>query len=108
MQLMNIVHYMWITKDIPQELGCNILVLIPKENTDTQGFVLLEMLLKIMEAMIDACLGSRIYFHNILHKLCAGRGTWTSTMDIKITPEISIDLKNSYNTVNRGRLIRTL
>ena len=44
---------MWHMGETPQELGWEILVLIPKGTTDTRGIGLLETLWKVMEALID-------------------------------------------------------
>ena len=44
MCLVDIVQHMWRTGEIPQELGWNILVLIPKAPTDNWGIGLLETL----------------------------------------------------------------
>ena len=53
MPLVEIVQYMWITKNIPQELGWTILVLISKGNTDTQGIGILETIWKVVEAIVN-------------------------------------------------------
>ena len=84
MQLVDIVQYMWSTRDIPRESGWTILVLISKGNTDTQGIGLLKKLWKVLESIIDARLRASILFHNFLHNFCAGRGTVTVTMDINL------------------------
>ena len=52
MRLVDLVHHMWRTGDITQELGWKILVLIPKGNTDTRFIGLLETLWKAVEALI--------------------------------------------------------
>ena len=53
MYLVDIVHHMWSTGEIPQELGWTVLVLIPKGTTDTRFVGLLETLWKVVEALID-------------------------------------------------------
>ena len=47
---------MWHMGETPQELGWEILVLIPKGTTDTRGIGLLDTLWKLVEALIDTCL----------------------------------------------------
>ena len=100
-------------------LGWTILVLISKGNIDTQGIGLLETLWNVMDAIIDTCLRSRIQFHDVIHGFRAGRGTGTSTMELKLSQYFSrvdqysfflvfLKLRKSYNTVDRGRFIRTL
>ena len=44
------------TGDTPQELGCKILVQIPKGTADTRGIGLMEALWKVVEELIDTCL----------------------------------------------------
>ena len=96
-----------------------ILVLIPKGNTDTWGIVLLETLWKAVEAIIDTCLWASIQFHDVLCEFRAGRNTETVTMEIKLYQELAsvnqdplflvfLDPRKAYDTVDRGRLIRTL
>ena len=53
MCLVDLVHHMWRMGELPQELGWIILVLIPKETTDTRGVVLLETLWKVVGALIN-------------------------------------------------------
>ena len=44
---------MWENGSIPTELGWTVLVLIPKNNPDTWGIGLLEVVWKVVEAVID-------------------------------------------------------
>ena len=79
-------------REIPIELVCTILVLFPKDNTDTQGIGLLETLCKVVEAIIYTHLREIISFHDVLCGFHAGRGTGTAILDIKLAQEIaSID-----------------
>ena len=49
-----------------------ILVLIPKDDADNQGIGLLEVLLKVMEAIIDTCIKKAAMFHDVPHIFHAG------------------------------------
>ena len=60
--LVDIVHYMWRTVEIPQELGWTVLVLIPKGTTNTRDIGLLETLWNVVEALIDTCLCTSLQF----------------------------------------------
>ena len=51
--LVDLVHHMLHTGEIPQDFGQPILVLIPKVTTDTRGTGLLETLWKVVEELID-------------------------------------------------------
>ena len=65
--LVDLLHYMWRTGDIPKDLVWAILVLIPKGTTNKRGIILLENLWKVVEALIDNFLSTSQYTHNVLH-----------------------------------------
>ena len=65
---------MWDTGSIPIELGCAVLVLIPKGNAYTWGIGVLELVWKAVEAMIDTHINTVVQFHNVLHGFRAGGG----------------------------------
>ena len=105
--------------DIPQELGWTILVLIPKGNMDTRGIGLLNTLWKVVEALIYTCLRASIQFHEVLHGFQSGRGTGTAIIDLDPAQELAsvdhdpiflvfLELRKSYNTVDRELRIQTL
>ena len=89
MCLVDLVHHMWCTGEILQELGWTFLVLIPKGTTDTRGISLLETLWKVVEALIKACLRASLHMHDVLHRFRAGRGTGAAIMELKIPQELS-------------------
>ena len=110
---------MWRTGDIPQDLGWEILVLIPKGTTDTRGIGLLETLWKVMEALIDTRLYASLQTHDFLHGFRAGRGMGTAIMEVNLVQELSridqyplllilLDLNKAYNTMDWDHLISTL
>ena len=43
---------MWVTGSIPAELGWTVLALIPKGNADTRGIRMIELVWKVVEAVI--------------------------------------------------------
>ena len=119
MQLVEVVQYMWSTGEIPLELGWNILVLIPKGNTDNQGIGLLDTLYNFMESIIDTRPWASIQFPDVLHRFRAGRGIETATMDIKLFQDISrfnqdslflvfFNLRKAYTMVDCVCLVRNL
>ena len=75
---------MWRTGGISQELVWTVLVLFPKGTTDTRGIGLLYTLWKVVEVLIDTCLHTSLYIHNILHGFRYGRGTSAAIMELKI------------------------
>ena len=58
---------MWDTGCIPTELVWSVLVLIPKGNADTWDIRLLELVWKVVEAVIESWIKSVVHFHNVLH-----------------------------------------
>ena len=95
------------------------MLIITKCNTDTWGIRLLEVVWKVVEAVIDTRINTVVQFHDVLHGFCAGRGTGTSIMELKITQELEsvdqyslflvlFDLRKAYNNLYLGRLIQTL
>ena len=119
MCLVEIIQQMWRMGKITQELGWNVLVLIPKGTIDTRGISLLETLWKLVEALIDTCIRASLQFHNLLHVLLSRRGTRTDIMDLNLSQELArisynplfqvlIDLRKAHNTVDRYCLIQTL
>ena len=65
--MIDILHHMWRTGVILQELGCTFLVLIPKETTCTRGIILLDTLWKVVLELIDTCLQASLQMHNVVH-----------------------------------------
>ena len=119
MRLVNIVQHMWLTGEIPQELGWIILSLIPKGSTYSQCIGLLETLWKVVEVIIDTRLRTSIHFHDVIYGLWARKGMRTAIMKLKVSQELAsvdhnprllvfLDLRKTYDTVYRGRLIWTL
>ena len=99
--------------------GWTILVQISKENTNTRGIDLLESLWKVVEELIDTRLRSSVRLHNVLHGFCEERGMGTAILELKLAQELTsvsqdpmflvfLDLRNSYDAVDRGRLLTTL
>ena len=74
------VQYMWETGSIPTELWWNILVLIPKLTADTWGIRLLEVVYKLVEAVINTIIKSALDFHDFLNGFREGRGAGTAIL----------------------------
>ena len=113
------VQHMWESSTLPTELTCTDLVLTPKGNTDTWGIWMLEVLWKIVEAIIDTWIKMVVMFYNVLHGLLASRGTRMAMMDLKMAQELAIidqdplflvflNLRKSCDTLDRGRILHTL
>ena len=57
---------MWEAGSIPTELGCTILVLITKVRDNTRGIGLLEVIQKLVEAVINTIIKVTVEFHGVL------------------------------------------
>ena len=80
---------MWETGSIPIELGWNVLVILPKGNSYNRGVGMLDVVSKVVEVVIYTRITTVFQFHNILHRFRAGRGAWTTIMELKIAPGLA-------------------
>ena len=94
------------------------MVLFTKGNADTKGIGLLEVILKVVEAVINTQIKSVVQFHNVLHGFCAVRGVEINIMELKLAQELTsmdqdplflafLDLGKAYDKPDRGRLLQT-
>ena len=55
-----------------------------KSKHGCQEIGLLEVIWKVVEAVIDTWIKTVLQFHNVLHWYCAGIGIGTAIMDLKL------------------------
>ena len=119
MKLVELDQFMCEHGTIPTDLGWKILVLIPKDNTDTQGIRLLEILWKVVEAVIDTYIKKEVMFRDVLYGFFSGRVTGTDIIDLNLVQELArvdqeplflvfLHFYKSYDNLDRGRLLQTL
>ena len=60
------------------------MVMMTMVNKDNQGVSLLEIVWKVVKAVINAWVKAVVQLHDVLYKFCAGRGTVASIMELKI------------------------
>ena len=100
-------------------MGWTVLLLIPKGTTYTRGIGLPETLWKVVEALIDTRLRASLQFHDVLHRIQAGRGIGTAIMYMNLAQDLAsvyhdplflvfVDLRKACETAYRDRLIQTL
>ena len=65
------------------------MVRIPKGNEDTLGVGLIEVVWKVLEAVIDIRIKTVVQFHDVLHGFCGGRGMGTTIMELKLAQELA-------------------
>ena len=69
--------------------------------------------------MIDARIKKSVTLHEVLHGFCAGRGTGTAIMEMKLPQDLAImdqnplflllpDLRKVYENLYRGWILKTL
>ena len=96
-----------------------MLILTPKVNVNTLGIVLLEVVWKVMKAVIYTQIKTVVQLHDVLHRLFLGRDTGTAIMVIKLAQKLAsvdqdpiflvfLDLSKSYDNLDCGRLLQTL
>ena len=113
---MKLVQHMWESRTPPTELIWIILVILPKGNTYTWGIGLLEVLCKLVEAIIDTRINMGVTFHDALNGFRACRGTGMLIVELNMDKELtSIDqgqlllvflkLWKSYDTLDSGRTL---
>jgi hypothetical protein len=95
----------------PMELPWSTLVLIPKDSGGCWGIGLLEVVWKVIAAIMDEWMKASIEFHDVLHGFLAKWGTGTAIIEAKLLQqmaaieqvplfEIFLDLKKAYNTLD--------
>ena len=104
---------------LPIELSWTILVFLPKCKVNNRGIGTLEVLWKVVEAIIDTRIKTAVIFNDVLHGFRACRGTETAIVEIKMSRKLAsinqdplslvfLDLRKVYNTLYHGRLLQTL
>jgi Reverse transcriptase (RNA-dependent DNA polymerase) len=117
--LVSTVQHMLHTGDIPTRASWAYRAVIPKPQGGSRGIGLLEILWKLVEAIIDQRVNKTAKFHDILHGFRNHRGTGTSIIEAKLQQELThlqgkplfqvfLDLSKAYDTLHRGRSLSTL
>ena len=95
------------------------MVLIPKGKKDYRGISLVEVMWKVVAAILNRRLTSSITYHDFLHGFRAGRGTGTATLEAKLLQQlvalreevlsvIFLDLHKAYDALDRSRCLEIL
>ena len=110
---------MWEHITLPTGMRWNILVFIQKGNADTRVTSLLDVLQKVIKAVINTWVKTDVHFHDNLHAFCARQVTGTSIMDVKMDQDMSridqvpfflllLELRKAYDTLGHRHLLQTL
>ena len=88
-------------------------VLIPKGKRYYHGIGLVEVMWKVLTAILNFRLTASVTFHNFLHRFWASRGTGTVTLEAKLIQQlvslreevlymIFLDLNKEYDALDRS------
>ena len=72
-----------------EEATWQAVVLIPKGEKCYRGIGLVEVMGKVVVAILNFCLTASITFHDFIHGFQAGRGTGTSTLEAKLIHQLA-------------------
>ena len=102
-----------------EEATWKAVVLIPKRKKDYWGIGLVEVMWKVVAAILNLRLTASITFHDLLHCFLAGRGTGTATLEAKLLQQLAalreevlyvmlVDLHKAYDALDRSRCLEIL
>ena len=75
--------------NLAEEATCQAVVLIPKGKKEYRGIGLVELMWKVVAAILNRRLTASITFHDFLHGFRSGRGTGTSTLEAKLLQQLA-------------------
>ena len=89
-------------------------VMIPKGRKEYRGIGLVELIWKVVAAILNRWLATSITYHDFLHRFRAGCGTGTATLKAKLLQQLAamreevlyvifLDLHKSYEALDRSR-----
>ena len=116
---MKLVQHMWESGTLPKDMIWTIFILTPKGKADTREIGMIEILWKVVEAIIKTNIKTVVTFQNVLHGFRIRRGTGTAIMENNMAQDLSsIDqdplflvflyLRKAYDNLYYGRILHTL
>ena len=84
-----------------------------------QGIGLMEVMWKVVAAILNSCFTASITYHDFLHGFGEGRGTGTATLKAKLLQQLAalreevlyvifLDLQKAYDALDRSRCLEIL
>ena len=86
----DIIHSAIRAGQIPTECGCHTVVLITKGERYFCGFVIVEVIWKVVSGVVNCWIGSVVYFRYMLHGLRADRGTGITSLDVNLLQKLTV------------------
>ena len=105
--------------NLVEEAMWRAMFLIPKGKKDYRGFGLVEVMWKVVAAILNHRLMDSITFHDFLHGFQEGCGTGTATLEAELLQQLAalreevlyvifLDLHKAYDTLYRSRCLEIL
>ena len=118
-RVVNLIHTVFGEGRLAEEATWKAVVMLPKGGNDYCGVGLMELMWKLVAAILNRRLTASIAFHNFLHRFWAGRGTGTSTLVAKLLQQLAalredilyiifLDLHRAYEALDRSRCLEIL
>ena len=116
---MDLVQTAFREGEMAEEATWKTVVLIPKGRKEYRGIGLVEVMWKVVAAILHRRLATTITYHDFLHGFWAGRGTGTATLEAKLLHQLAsmreevlyvifLDLTKAYDTLDRSRSLEIL
>ena len=113
---MDLVQTAFLEGELAEEATWQAVVLIPKGKKDYWGIVLVEVMWKVVAAILNRRFTASITYHDFLHGFRAGRGTGTATLEAKLLQQLAalreevlyvifLDLHKAYDALDRSRCL---
>ena len=88
MRFVDLVQIVFRESKLVKEATCQAVFLIPKEKKDYRGIDLVEVMWKVVAAILNRRFTASIAHHDFLHGFRAGRGTGTATLKAKLLQQL--------------------
>ena len=112
--MVDLVQTAFRERRLAEEATWKSVVLISKEGKDYCDIGLVEVMWKVVAAILNCRLTAFIIFHDFLHGFWAGCGTGTATLKAKLLQQLAalreevlymifLDLQKAYDAVDSSR-----
>ena len=119
MRVVDLVQLEFREGDIAEKATWKEVVLIPKGKKDYRGIGLVEVMWKVVAAILNFRFTASITYHEVLHGFRAGRGTGTTTLEAKLLQQLAalreevlyvifLDLRKAYDALDKSRCLEIL
>ena len=119
MRVVELMQTAFRDRDLVEESTWQAVVLIPKRKKDYRGIGLVEVMWKVVAAILNRRFTSSITYHGALRGFRAGRGTGTATLEAKLLQQLAalweevlyvifLDMTKVYDALDRSRCLEIL